>query len=44
MNNKVSFPAMEADCKEGGIWTHKSVKNEFKIEELLHLPPQKRIL
>ncbi len=41
MNSKVSFLAMQADCKEGGIWTHKSVKNKFKIEELLDLPPKK---
>lgn len=30
---------MQARCKEGEIWTHKSVKNEFKIEELLEQPP-----
>lgn len=41
MSSKVSFLAMQADCKEGGIWTQKSVKNKFKIEELLDLPPKK---
>lgn len=30
---------MQARCKEGEIWTHKSVKNEFKIEELLEHSP-----
>lgn len=30
---------MQASCKEGEIWTHKSVKNDFKIEELLERSP-----
>jgi len=40
MNSKASFPAMQADCKEGGMWICKSVKNEFKIEELLEPTPK----
>lgn len=43
MNGKVSFPAMQVNCEEGGILAQKSVKNEFKIEELLDLPPKKNM-
>lgn len=31
---------MQADYEEGGKRAHKSVKNEFKMEELLEPPPK----
>lgn len=39
----ITFLEMQADCKESEIRMHKSVKNDFKIGELLN-PLEKKII